>query len=1199
MIHIAPGFQYAINIAYDSGDYSKIKNYVFTSGSIDVFKNLFDSVYADSSDKSHFLSDAYGKGKSHLALVLMSIVSKADGESARSVIQQLKNLEPELHERVSAFYESDKKLLPVVIQNRADETLAESFMRSLSSALSSANLESLVPSSSFSAAADMIQKWKTEYAETYNAFAERVGNPDEFSDALRRFDSAAYSKFVELYPLLTSGSTFVPGGSGDAVSFYKEVNQKLAAFGYSGIYVVFDEFSKYLEANIGKNLSADLKLLQDFAEAANRSRSQQLHLLLITHQTLLNYVDSLGKTQVDSWKAVGNRFTELHFNTSLYQYYELASKIIVYDKTRYKPFCEKQCAAFKKMLDEWAAARCYSDMKKETLRRIFAGTFPLHPASLFILPVLSEKVAQNERTIFTFLASDAQSHTLPDFLRSHNFEDEAELSFITPDYLYDYFSPLFEMQSYKSAVFQVNRRIKASIAKLALLKIPDETKTLCRKIIKTLGIIKIIDRQELLAADEETLLSIFSQEKSAALRALQSLSENSIVSRNDFSSLYDFTDSSEINIEEKIQREAANTKNNSTAEILRGILKNRVFYPVRYNDENAVTRFFKVECSEDKNLSDENYTKSIEETFADGIFYCVLGSDIKAKDKITQRGAVCIFLKNPKDYNAARIQKIAVKYNAVCALLNQNPDAATALTLESIKNDLQKALDSFLDMFLKCELKKADYYIDGNRAPSCDRLQLDVQLTKSLETRYPKFPVILNEMVNRTAISGQASRACVSLLTQIFTQKEYIPLFGFKNTSQEVSILKSVFAKNGVYKQIESTVIFDPLSSDAARANKKLHDVFVRIDDFVKSASGTAQKLSALYETLTKKTGLRKGLIPFLLGAVFVRYKEHLFFTDGTAEYPLSAELLVAACEENERFSLSLLDWNKETQNYIENFEKLFEKYRSNTAVFTNRLERLAAALQKWYESLPSFTKNSLDVTDKKILKKLSSLRLNIVNFLFTFVPRETENPGDLENAFLAFKAIVEKADSFILKKITELTEQLFALFNAHSQAEFVREINVWCLSLSDSVKNHVTQTHFLKMLSVFSEPVVFIEDFVRKLCVAESGLRIEDWNNSTFSTFLQDIKKFKENYEHLQQKTVSELKTEFGAKSKNEYALQFRAKDGNVVVRTFDFQGEDSPQNKLLRNELRNSIAEYQDSLSPEEKCGVLLKLIQEILES
>ncbi len=83
------------------------------------------------------------------------------------------------------------------------------------------------------------------------------------------------------------------------VELYENVATEIQRKGYTGIYVVYDEFSKYLEANITQASVSDTKMLQDFAEKCNRSGSQQLHLMLISHKEIGNYIDRLPKQKVD------------------------------------------------------------------------------------------------------------------------------------------------------------------------------------------------------------------------------------------------------------------------------------------------------------------------------------------------------------------------------------------------------------------------------------------------------------------------------------------------------------------------------------------------------------------------------------------------------------------------------------------------------------------------------------------------------------------------------------------------------------------------------------------------------------------------------------------------------------------------------------------------------------------------------------
>ena len=118
-------------------------------------------------------------------------------------------------------------------------------------------------------------------------------------------------EFETIYPNLTAGSTFNPFIGFDVVELYESVVKAIEPEGYNGIYVVYDEFSKFLEANIKGASVSDTKMLQDFAEKCNRSGKHQLHLMLISHKEISNYIDELPKQKVDGWRGVSERFKQI------------------------------------------------------------------------------------------------------------------------------------------------------------------------------------------------------------------------------------------------------------------------------------------------------------------------------------------------------------------------------------------------------------------------------------------------------------------------------------------------------------------------------------------------------------------------------------------------------------------------------------------------------------------------------------------------------------------------------------------------------------------------------------------------------------------------------------------------------------------------------------------------------------------------
>ena len=76
MISVATGFQSSVNIAYDMNDDSKLKNYIPTKSALSLLEDILLSTAQNSTDRARILIGAYGKGKSHIVLMVLSILMK-------------------------------------------------------------------------------------------------------------------------------------------------------------------------------------------------------------------------------------------------------------------------------------------------------------------------------------------------------------------------------------------------------------------------------------------------------------------------------------------------------------------------------------------------------------------------------------------------------------------------------------------------------------------------------------------------------------------------------------------------------------------------------------------------------------------------------------------------------------------------------------------------------------------------------------------------------------------------------------------------------------------------------------------------------------------------------------------------------------------------------------------------------------------
>lgn len=497
-IQIAKGFQTSVNIAYDLHDDNKVQNFIPTMSSLDIIEDVLLSTAPNSTDRARILIGAYGRGKSHIVLVLLSLLFKKDQALFSRLLEKMKTFNPELYEYTKEYLESTRKLLPIIVSG-SSSSLTQSFLFALQQALNNENLNDIMPNTHFKASLNAIESWKADYPETYKQFLSELGIPiDDYIISLKEYSVEAYETFIELYPKLTAGSTFNPFLGFDVVELYEQVVDKLSDKGYEGVYIIYDEFSKYLESSIGNATISDIKLLQDFAEKCARSGKKQMHLMLICHKDIANYIDNqLPKEKVDGWRGVSGRFKHTTLHNNFAQMYEIISAVIKKDPAFWDSFVVEHKVQFEELEKKYTANGLIDNTSVAGVRSAIYGCYPLHPVSTFILPRLSEKVAQNERTLFTFLSSE-DKHTLSAFLKSA----EGAFPMLTPDYLYDYFEPLFRKEPYTSDIHKTYRLTAKVLQKV-------EPESIHARIIKTIALIYIVEQFEKLPPIYDVIVDAF------------------------------------------------------------------------------------------------------------------------------------------------------------------------------------------------------------------------------------------------------------------------------------------------------------------------------------------------------------------------------------------------------------------------------------------------------------------------------------------------------------------------------------------------------------------------------------------------------------------------------------------------------------------------------------------------------------------
>ena len=313
VISFNSSFKTAVNLYLSLNKTDKVLNYIPTKSSLRFMDDYLESVLGKK-EHATLLVGPYGKGKSHLLLVLLAILSLKRNEENAEVIKQLKtrikNVE-EIGNKVATDVDKvwkSKRFLPVIINDTKGD-LNQAFLAALGEALKRADLDELVPDTYYSEALKRIDEWENDYKDTFLAFEKAIKKngftAKSMRASLKKYDNVALDLFKTVYPTITAGSVFNPLAVSEVLPLYKSVSEKLVEdYDYAGIYIVFDEFSKFIEGLDGGRVGNTMKLLQDMCELAADSSNAQIYMTMVAHKSIKEYGKYLSAYQADAERCV-------------------------------------------------------------------------------------------------------------------------------------------------------------------------------------------------------------------------------------------------------------------------------------------------------------------------------------------------------------------------------------------------------------------------------------------------------------------------------------------------------------------------------------------------------------------------------------------------------------------------------------------------------------------------------------------------------------------------------------------------------------------------------------------------------------------------------------------------------------------------------------------------------------------------------
>ena len=1201
MISVASGFQYSVNIGYDLNNDDKLKNFIPTRSALALLEEVLLSTAPSSTERARVLIGAYGKGKSHIVLTILAILMRRDLDLFKKAMPKIKD-NPKLYQCVQNYYESNNKILPVIITG-SNTSLPQAFLLALQRTLSMNGLLDVMPETNYKAAVKVIKRWEKDFPETYKKLKDAIDMPiKKYIEALQSYDTAAYERFEKIYPTLTAGSIFNPFLGFDVVDLYEEAVRGLKRKGYTGIYVIYDEFSKFLEANITEASVSDTKMLQDFAEKCNRSGEQQMHLMLISHKEIANYIDKLPKQKVDGWRGVSERFKHIHLNNNFTQTYEIIESAIQKKEKPWETFRTSYRDSFEGLIQRYEKHNIFSDVAEGQVEKTIYGCYPLHPVSTFILPRLSERVAQNERTLFTFISAPGVS-TLPTFLESYQ-DDHFEV--ITPDLIYDYFEPLLKKEIYSGTIHE-----NYILTELILEKL--QTNSLESKIVKTLSLIYILEQFEKLQPSKDELISIFSISYSSEEinQAIDNLIEKEYVIYLKRSNNYlRLKQTSGVDIRQKIcDMVEVQNRRVTVKETLNNSNFDNYVYPSRYNNERDMIRFFSFEfIDEDEVTEDIDWTRKSEAIEADGVIYGIIPhseeSIDRLKDMLITTSKNCdryIFIL-PKHFSP--IEEIIIEFTAVSVLRDSaNDDKVLFEEYEVIYEDLREVIGSFMRGYTRPEEYKSRYIHNGHEVPVGRKAALTELMSNICDQVYSCTPVINNEAMNKNEITTTANNSRNKIVAALL-RNELEPNLGLTGSGQEVSIMRSTLVRTGIWEENDGL----PRLNLHPEKVEHMAEVLETIEDFIiETRKNGTVSFAELYERLIAPEyhiGLRKGLIPIYLSAVIHEYKREVIIADQHGQVTVSPDVIMQINSKPDMFTLSYLDWNPEKETFVQRLSDYFSDYVVEAERGVNSFDYVVSAMRRWYMALPKYTKECKIKPDGGKLRKdhqemLKLLKQNLSGneLLFERLPKVfgfAEFQDALADNVKMAKDFYDSYLSEVKKVLKKEVKEIFALpkdKNNVDRMSLSSVIKDWCESLDQTVFEQLFTDGTDKCLGLF-KTITNDDDFtIARLAKLATDLRIEDWDEKVKILFTSNVKKYKETAEgyHSTKESVGK------EQSTSAYQISFTDDNGDVITKRFD-KVEGTGKGRLLYNQVTAALDSMGRSISDQEKRQILMEILKKL---
>ena len=686
-----------------------------------------------------------------------------------------------------------------------------------------------------------------------------------------------------------------------------EVNSRIISESKAkGLLLILDELGKFLEFAALHPERQDVFLLQRLAEAASRSADKPLFIISLLHQGFNAYADHLNQSAQREWEKVAGRFEEIIFSPPFEQAASVISSAI---NVRVQEIPKIRTSQLKWAMERTLDLGWLGSAPTKALVDAAPQLYPLHPTVLPVLIRTFRRFGQNERSLFSFLLSN-EPFGLQAFAQRAVSDDELYRLHHFYDYVRTNFGHRLSVQSYRSHWNLIDSVIESFV----------EENEVQLKVLKTVGILNLLNDSDLLATEESVLCALCSDDKAqeknvrAALSALHKY-KRIIYDRGRARGLCLWPHSS-VDLE-KVYEDACRVIDTPqhVAGLIKDSLETRPIVARRHYIETGNLRHAEVRYCAVKDLPTVHERDSSD---ADGLIIVPLCETLSEREaalafakqaEMSSRTSWLVAVPQPLNNLAALVQEVQrwewVSVNT--PELNADKYAREEVSRQkaAAQSQLEKRIQNFIGWQQLSGHMMLDWFCMGRMLKVKNGRHLLETLSQIFDETYHLAPHIQNELVNRRNLSSAAAAARMRLISRMFTDPG-TALLGMDPAKKppEMSMYLSVLKRAGLHRMNgDSWRIGEPHHrSDVCNILPALR----RIAEVVREKPDARVNVAALFSELRRPPyGVRDGIIPLLLSVFAIsRDRDVAFYKDGSFVRELNGEQMLVLTKAPERFDI-------------------------------------------------------------------------------------------------------------------------------------------------------------------------------------------------------------------------------------------------------------------------------------------------------